>query len=58
MTPTDHDHPIDPPRVAHALEALMVRLQHVEQAHGLAIGHRRDDVGARGHVGEHVFGCH
>ena len=41
---------------AHAGQALVLALEHVEHPDGLAVGQREDHVGARAHVGEHVLG--
>ena len=40
---------------AHVLEALVIGLERVDQRDRLAVDHRDDDVGARGHVREHVL---
>ena len=40
---------------ANVLEPLVMGLQRVEEDDRLAVGHRDDHVGARGHVGEHVL---
>jgi hypothetical protein len=40
---------------AHVLEALVVGLERIDDGDRLAVGHRHDDVGARGDVREHVL---
>jgi hypothetical protein len=40
----------------HALESIVVLLEHVEQPNGLAVGERDDHVGARADVIEDVLG--